>query len=463
MKKTQARPDAAALAVELGEADFGDERLTKRLKKMVGAFALTPDRSFPKLAESEGELEATYRFLSNDRVTLPAILAPHQQATRGRIAECGAVLAIHDTTQFHFGGEDRVGVGSVGVRAVGFQGHFTLAVDAAGDHEPLGVLEVAVLSAPAVKGKFVRPTKGKTALWEEQVLSVERQVRPRSLIHVMDREADSFSLLSKLVTERIRFVIRMQRDRQLIADGDIVAATISATMPLAEDVIERDVPLSRRRHKVPYPNIEKIQPSRPGRRATLRIRARALTVKAPKQDDSDATVRLNVVHVREIDAPADEERVEWYLLTTEPIESKQDIAAVVDHYRGRWVIEEYFKALKTGCAIERRQLESLKALVNALGVFSVIAWQLLRMRNLARASPDRCATGVFTPRQLLILRRRSVRVKLPEEPTVRQALLALAGLGGHLRRNGDPGWQTLAAGMEVLLTLEAGWLAREKM
>jgi len=32
-------------------------------------------------------------------------------------------------------------------------------------------------------------------------------------------------------------------------------------------------------------------------------------------------------------------------------------------------------------------------------------------------------------------------------------------LGGHLRRNGQPGWQILTRGYHELLVLEEGWLA----
>jgi hypothetical protein len=32
-------------------------------------------------------------------------------------------------------------------------------------------------------------------------------------------------------------------------------------------------------------------------------------------------------------------------------------------------------------------------------------------------------------------------------------------LGGHIKHNGPPGWQTLAAGYMELLTFERGWLA----
>jgi hypothetical protein len=36
-------------------------------------------------------------------------------------------------------------------------------------------------------------------------------------------------------------------------------------------------------------------------------------------------------------------------------------------------------------------------------------------------------------------------------------MLAIAKLGGHLKRNGDPGWITLGRGYERLLILEEGW------
>jgi hypothetical protein len=39
-------------------------------------------------------------------------------------------------------------------------------------------------------------------------------------------------------------------------------------------------------------------------------------------------------------------------------------------------------------------------------------------------------------------------------------MMAIAGLGGHLKSNGDPGWLVLGRGMHDLLLLELGWRAR---
>lgn len=49
---------------------------------------------------------------------------------------------------------------------------------------------------------------------------------------------------------------------------------------------------------------------------------------------------------------------------------------------------------------------------------------------------------------------------MPSRPTIKEAMLAIAGLGGHLPRNGDPGWLVLGRGMHDLLLLELGWRAR---
>ena len=174
-----------------------------------------------------------------------------------------------------------------------------------------------------------------------------------------------------------------------------------------------------------------------------------------------------MVHVTEPTPTEGEPAVEWRLWTTEPVDSAADVLAVVDAYRCRWTIEEYFKALKTGCAIESRQLETHDALVNALALFVPVAWRLLMLRTLSQDSTQQPATSVLTPVQLRCLAgalRKLKRPPLPEQPTVRDAMLGVAGLGGHIKNNGDPGWIVLGRGLDKLLTIEVGYrLATEQM
>lgn len=65
--------------------------------------------------------------------------------------------------------------------------------------------------------------------------------------------------------------------------------------------------------------------------------------------------------------------VEWLLLTTEPVDTLAQILRVVDHYCARWLIEDYFKALKTGCSLEKRQSGSYHALTKVTALLAPLA------------------------------------------------------------------------------------------
>ena len=88
-----------------------------------------------------------------------------------------------------------------------------------------------------------------------------------------------------------------------------------------------------------------------------------------------------------------------------------------------------------------------------------VAWRLLRIRTAARIQPDRPGSDLLTTVQLKVLAATSKRVALPAAPSVSQVLLAIAGLGGHLKRNGQPGWITLGRGFDTLLAYEIGYRA----
>ncbi len=68
------------------------------------------------------------------------------------------------------------------------------------------------------------------------------------------------------------------------------------------------------------------------------------------------------------------------------------------------------------------------------------------------------------PLRLAVIAAMSKRYKLPDNPTVSDVAYAIAGMGGHLKRNGPPGWLTLRRGLETLLTYEYAWIeARREM
>ena len=173
-----------------------------------------------------------------------------------------------------------------------------------------------------------------------------------------------------------------------------------------------------------------------------------------------ASLSIHVVMVREAHPPAGQAPVNWVLLTSEPIDTREQVERVVDTYRCRWLIEEFFKALKTGCIYQERLFESRHALLNVLATSLPIAVELLWMRSRVADEPNAPAADIVTPDELTVLRQMGHR-KLPPNPTAGEVLLAIAGLGGHLKRNGAPGWQVLKRGYQRLLDYSAGWKAAQ--
>lgn len=459
------------LAEEMAGAELGDARLSRRLGLIVGAIALRPGKSLPKALVSSAALEATYRFMSNEAVTPAGILAPHIAATCDRVAEAGCVLAIHDTTACEFRGELREGLGRLSDRRQGFHAHVCLAVNLDGD--PLGVLGLHTWSRPwdppgrKKRATFRHKTRAakESDRWGAVSEQVEAMTRGRSrVIHVMDREADFYRLEAQLVDADAEFVIRGSHLERMLADGQTLAnATDGLTIQLT-----REVALSKRvltSLGTSLPSTKRMpNPPRPARLAKLVVGATTVRVKRSwsihKKDGPE--FELNVVHVSEAAPPAGQEAVEWTLLTTLPTRTAEELEFVIDAYRRRWIIEELFKALKSGCQFEKLQLESADALINAFAVMLPVAVGLLALRDVARRRPDARASDVLTPLQLDILRVYEDTRKLPLK-TARDAMLAVARLGGHIKNNGDPGWMVLGRGYEDLLALEHGARLAMKM
>ena len=452
---------------EFQNARLGDERRSKRLVKIGTALATNPDATFPDAMGSVAELEAAYRFLSNPSIEPAAILEPHVNATRGRMS--GRIVAIvHDSTDFTFEGAAGECLGYIPTTTQrGFMGHFALAV--AEDGQTLGVLGLETLFFEQRIRGVIRRNRSKAVLmyrhrkdkaslrWDRGVATTSALVpRNCTAVHVMDAEADNYRLWAAMVGAGDRFVVRVRhRRRPTRSDPQSDWDALEDVAANAAWVCQREVPLSKRRRN---PKLNATYAAREARIATLSISASSVTIKKPGRGYVDApdSLSLKLVRVYEVDAPDDVEPVEWLLATTESVETQSEIEAVIDTYRRRWKVEEFFRALKTGCAFERRQLESRAAILRTLSVLVPIACRLLVLRDALRTSPTRAAKKLFAATQLVVLRG-MVKGKLSSSPTVSEALFAVAASGGHLRNNGDPGVHTIARGLEKLLWAELGY------
>jgi hypothetical protein len=443
---------------EFADARLGDLRRTRRLQEVARVTEEMPDAGFPRMVESDGELEAIYRLLGNEEVKADAVLAPHIKATLGRAKQFPLCLMVHDTTAFEFSG-DREGLGLMPGKKQGFFAHYALAVLPGPARIPLGVAGLERLTRKVRKSTERKPHSYYTSQdptreslrWGRVMEAIEEQREGFECIHVMDREADMFDLMAQAMREEARFVIRGDKERALVNEAGLVKGLLAKTAPRDYREVEVGERVAKRRELIkPKPGA-----SRKRRVAKLAVGSHTIEIRRPGTSGApERSLKLNLVHVWEPAPPKGQEAVEWVLFTTEPVDTKPQLNAIVDYYRSRWLIEEFFKALKTGCAFEKRQLESLHALSNALAVFSAVAWRMLLARAISRSYPGASASSVLSKIELRCL---THRLKLQKAPTTAQeALYAVARLGGHLKRNGDPGWQTLGRGFEKLILLEAG-------
>ena len=457
-----------ATAGEFADARLPDARLNQRLERLVELAARDPSASIPQMAGTEGEREAFYRFLNNERVSFESVLEPHLKRTVERAENAKTILAIHDTSTFKLLGSRGNELGYINTGARGFFLHATLAVENNETRACLGVLDATTMfretlrakgkSRSTLTGTECAALKGRESeRWWTQVERVESRVEGRcQIIHVADCEADNYTLLSNMVRANFRFVTRMARDRRARRSSEEAWSHVSDLADALEHVAQREVPLSARGKKRPPLTLKKYPP-RDARMAMLRFSATSMRLKRPQYLD-DAylpELELNVVHVYEVDPPTGVQPVEWFLFTTEPTRDEHEVLAVVDMYRRRWVIEDFFRAVKTGCAYEQRQLEGRHAWLVAMAITLPLAWRLMQLRQLAKVSPDAPAETALTPTEIDVLRHLQPK-RMPHRATVLHALLAVAELGGHIKNNGPPGWLVLHRGLSKLQTLAEG-------
>ena len=452
--KTQ---DARAWAGRtFGGAELGHGARIKRAVRVAAALVVSPKASVPKACAGSAAKRA-YEFFSNAKVTHAGLLFGPVKETLAACTGEPTILLVSDTTAPSFGGSTRrKGLGPINDSANG-QGmlvHTCLAL--AEDGRVLGVLAQEVWARPTKKRSQTETTaqRRRRPRESERWPRVARTAQERlvthgveaKVLHVADREGDIFEMFEELHALEHSFVIRGTYDRRTTT-GPEDARTYSLTeAENAPVVVCRKVEIPARHGKS-------------ARTARLMIRAARVEVLPPKnRERKGAPVWMNVVIVEELDPPSAKEALRWNLLTREPIATGEDLLRIVDCYARRWVIEDFHMGLKTGCALEERQLESFEALANFLAIASAIAVHALQLRDAARAPEPRPAADVLTPIQLKLLRHALPR--LAEVCTAQQALRAVAVLGGFYdtSKKARPGWRTLYGGMQRLLEREAGYL-----
>jgi hypothetical protein len=451
---------ASVWAAEVARAEFGDARLNRRLGTVLGHWSQQPQASIPQASGSAAATKAAYRFVSHPAVTPAAIAAAARPSVVARIATQSAdvVLSVQDTTELDTTARPTVqGVGPLSGR--GHQGlhvHTALAVSATG--VPLGVLAQTVWARdPATAGQ--RHQRRQRALRQKEsarwgatlTASLVGIPTTTTVVTVADREADIFALFAQPRPAPAQLLIRATHDRALVS-ADPQVRYLWDLVVSAPTWLETAVRLEA-------------TPRRPARTAACVVQVQTVTLRPPAHrppgSPAATPVVLQAVLVTEPAPPPDTEALGWLLLTSLPVATPEDALRIVTWYGYRWLIERYHVVLKTGCRIEERQFHTAERLTTALALYSLIACQLLRLTYQARATPDVPCTVVLTTAewQALHAHTHHTPVVPATPPSLREALRAIARLGGFLgrRSDGEPGVQVLWQGLTRLRDLAAMW------
>ena len=445
-----------------GDCVFGDRRLTTRAVISGDALMRHPGGTLPaKLPKAE--LLGFYDFANNVKVNHDNVLACHCGRTRERMEQCrGTVLVIHDTTEGDYSGLDIADLGQIGNgNRRGLLIHNVLAMDYQ-NREALGlvgqVLQIRrhVKKHESVKAGREHPQR-ESRLWPKGVEVVGRPPAGAVWVNLMDRGGDTFESLDRQQRLGQFYLVRSRTNRNVRvkdAAGRWLRRKLHIWAGHLPTLGERTVGVAGNHDQQ-------------ARQARVRVAAGPVELQVPHVkygEHGREPLAAWVIHVRELDAPAGQEPLEWIVLTNMPTGTRAEAWERVDWYECRPMVEELHKAQKTGCGMELPQFTTRKALEVVIAMVSVVAVQLLRLRDLSRKDYGLPASEVVDKpyvEALSLWRWKEARMDL----SAKEFLYALARLGGHLGRSGDrpPGWLVLWRGwMELQRLVEGMLLARLK-
>jgi hypothetical protein len=416
-----------------------------------------------RLAEGNHSQEIRFgRFLGNDAVTVERVIEGWSDQTRLAV-EGRHVLALQDTSEIKFPttADNRRDLGKIKKgNCWGMLLHPMLALDAERG-SCLGLVggQVWTRGDEELPPHADRPLSEKESRRWVETAEAARPVLARAgmVTFIADRESDLYAMWARVPDGTFHVLTRLMHDRALITGGTLRRAV--------RDVAFSDTQVIELRERA----------GRPVRQAELCIRFGTATIKRPanlREADLPKGVTLRWVEVVETAAPAGVEPLHWLLLTTHAVSSPAQAWQIVAWYKQRWVIEQFFRVMKTqGLKIEDSQLQSAPRLEKLLAIAAkaaVIVMQLVQARD-GRA--DQPASLVFTPDEIDTLaaleKRFKGKTRLQSNPHPRNSLAwaawIIARLGGWngYASSKPPGPITFYNGLAYFKACADGWALRD--
>lgn len=465
--------DADAWAAEeFGGADLGDARRTERLVRLAAEVAQRPAGTVTGVCKSLAAREGAFRWLENQAVRVDAVEAARVWATSRR---CRGIRRIHvpiDGTALTLTDNKRSkDFGGIGSWKNGARGVQVMTALALGGPTPVGILGQRMWvresrSTRREKAPSDEVAKRETHHWIELLRNVHERLREEApdteAFFQLDRGADCWPVLTVTAELGLLLTVRAAHDRRVDTPAHRLWAEVERAPK--RDVFRLAVPerpVMRRRQRIRGRRIQWTV-RRKARVAELVVRAAPVPILL----SNGHLVTFNAVLVRERHRREDD-RIEWLLLSSHPIEKRADVRAIVDGYALRWRIEDFHKTWKRGlCRVEDTQLRSRQAVFKWATILASVASRAMHLTHQARKTPDAPATDEFSRNEIdaIIALRQPKGVKLGDTPSLGEVVRWIADWGGYMGPwNGPPGPKVIGRGLEDVLAAAKALTNIQKM
>lgn len=429
---------------ELTTCKLKDKRLEVRLSNILERFSDYPLASIPASCRGWSETQATYRLLNNERIEYNEIIQPHIEASKMRLSGEKVILMINDTTSLDYTGKK--GANDLGYIENKYKSglflHPTIAITP--ERLNLGLIDLQLWSRANedIGKKKLRkqlPFDQKESYnWFKSYESADKiaQANPSiQIISIGDRENDIYEIFleASKQSSKADLLIRSCQDRKIALSGllwqemenSAIQTTIELHLPKTEKRLERDI--------------------------TMTIQYKRIVLQAPyRKNEKLENIKITALLAREINPPVGIQAVEWMLITTIRISNNEMAVKLLSYYSARWEIEIYFKILKSGCEIEKLQLESKDNISKAIAIYLIVTWRIQFLMMLSRVCPEIEAFRVFDQEEIEAICIISDKKKVWDKPpTINEIVRLIAKEGGFLARKSDkePGAMTIWKGL----------------
>jgi hypothetical protein len=457
---------------ELSCIDFEDERLDSRMLKVLEELSKHPSKSIPSACSGHSEMTAAYRFFSNEKVTFDGVLEPHIEQSKTRISNHPVVLLIADSTEIENKrpNQNMDGVGYLSDSRRGMLLHPFVAFTP--QRVPLGIIHSELINRAKATEKSKSKKNSRRIPIEDKesyrwlvnqriALELAEEIPETQFITIYDSEADIFDVLSEFNDSNasVDYIVRGCQNRRLVDEGK--------KNKLHDKVLDSPVLFKKKlsirsKDKKVSCNTKKRGQERKARKTEVQVRATKATLLPPEHKEKELSpVHVNVVLVSETKPPKGQEKIEWMLVTTLPINNKNEIRKIIQYYCTRWMIEVFFKVLKSGCRIEKRRFLSIDNFRPCLALYLIIAWRVLYVCHLSREYPNISCQTVFSPAEWKSIYVIHLKKKPPKKiPTLDEIAGIVAKLGGYIKRkNSPPGPKNFWVGLQRLHDIAMAWEA----